>query len=831
MTRQPGLASDTSDDNSHNAGEPTTTVIVTIISKNYLAAARTLMQSVRQLHDDVVLMVGLVDTIDDRFSPADEVFDVVLASDLGIPRWEHFAMKYNITELNTAIKPFLLEYLFEHLHAARLIYFDPDIVVYQRLDELLALLDDYTFILTPHLLAPYEDDRHPGEYDILRAGTYNLGFIAISRQGAWRQMLHWWQTHLYSKCFADTDAGLFTDQRWIDLLPGLFEGVYVLRNPAHNVAYWNFTARSLRVDNDGVYSVDEVPLVFFHFSGYSIERPDIVSKHQNRFTFSDLNDAYNQIFEEYRQLLLDNGALEVAGWPYAYGTFADGVKITAALRRCLREYDLEGYIWPNPFDIQQEYNFRDWARFAMSEDIHISPLGLTLYRMLPYIRRLFPDILSEDGQLQFLGWFAGQHKEGVIDPYFVEPARTYLDEASQHRAMPPSPVSIGPPRALLPPPQPERTLPEKIQYYAIHPGNFWRVVFYKFYRLYAPEPSRRKPNAEVAVEPVTVDIIHDLENPLVPNDVPELDIDPDTLPDETPAASGVNIIGYLQSEMGIGEVAREIAHALDTVQFPINLHSVDEHSPARIEDRSAAVYETGTRYSVNLFCVNADMTFPTRDLVGLTTYTRRYNIGYWFWETARFPEEWLPALDVYDEVWVGSRFVQEAVAKQATVPVVRVPVPLQVTVDETVARSDFGLHDDQFVVLYVFDANSVIERKNPYGVIEAFKRAFLPHEQRRRVRLVMKVNNLAKYPEHNHEIMSLMDEINGVLITDYLDRPVLNALIGLCDVYVSLHRSEGYGLTMKEAMVLGKPVIATAYSGNMDFMHPDNSYLVPYELK
>lgn len=459
------------------------------------------MQSVRLLHEDLTLIVGLVDKVDGYFNPDDEPFRVILAEDLGIPCWDHFAMKYDIMELNTAIKPYLMEYIFEETGADKVIYFDPDVIVYHPLNAIIQLLETYTFILTPHLLTPLNDDKSPSERSIMMAGTYNLGFIAIAKRGDWQRMLQWWQSHLYSEGFSDATNGMFTDQRWIDLVPSLFDKVHILRNPAYNIAYWNFKTRQLHTDSSGRYLVDGEPLVFFHFSGYSVKQPDVVSKHQNRFTFDNLNDTYRRIFHEYHQIMVENGYHKAIEFPYAYGEFEDGVKITAPVRTCLREYDLKGEVWGNPFDIQQPDNFREWARHPIKHNTRLSPIALTVYRMSPYVRKLFQDIMSERGQQLFLRWFINQAEKGLVDPYFVQPTQDYLNRLIHN--------------PLLRLRSRWQLISSKVNYYTKNPDDFVRVFMQRRFGVVS-QPDGKPPLINIEQQRV---------NALVEDDTTILDIE------------------------------------------------------------------------------------------------------------------------------------------------------------------------------------------------------------------------------------------------------------------------------------------------------------------
>jgi glycosyltransferase involved in cell wall biosynthesis len=213
--------------------------------------------------------------------------------------------------------------------------------------------------------------------------------------------------------------------------------------------------------------------------------------------------------------------------------------------------------------------------------------------------------------------------------------------------------------------------------------------------------------------------------------------------------------------------------------------------------------------------------------MGAPFFRGRYNIGYWLWEQPEFPERYHGSFAYVDEVWVASDYCLEALSRVSPVPVVKVPPPLPAEGLRTkgVGRDYFGLEDRQRVFLFMFDAHSIVERKNPSGLIRAFKRAFPDDPD---ARLVLKVMRAPRAL-----LDGLIAEANDprvVIIDRLLEREEVNSLLELCDCYVSLHRSEGFGLTLAEAMALGKPVIATGYSANLDFMNVGNSLLVRYQM-
>lgn len=831
---------------------PGATVICTIVSKNYLASARVLMESIRRLHPELVLVTVLADEIDGYFDPREEPFQTLLASELNIPRWRHFSMKYDIMELNTAVKPYALQHFLEKYGAEKVIYFDPDIMVYQRLDALLALLDDHLCVLTPHITGPLNDTFSPSELDFLRVGTYNLGFFAIARRGDWQALLQWWEDRLYENCTREVSRGLFVDQHWMDLLPSLFASVYILRDPGYNVAYWNISTRDLQVDEDGTYTVNGSPLIFFHFSGFSVNNPEAVSKHQNRFTYKTISEAYRRCYEQYREALVAAGQAETQRLPYAYGWFVDGVPIPDPLRVALRTYDSSGEIWPDPYAIDTASSFRNWAIYpgAVPQYRLLSPHALATYSIRPDLQQAFPEVLTGQ-ERRFAEWFITQETPAdVFQPIYVEPIRRALRGEKQK-------VVSTPPLIPAKKNSVRGRAKQAIAYYRDFPT---RVAPYLPPEVYS-QPSNayagshrmydgiRRAVSVLGVRQRLRKIVglrviftarHFLDgNPTaisstrIPGTLPPFDLpeafgagDPTTLTSRT---YGATVIGYLQAETGVGQIARNLISSLKTAHFPVAGYLLDVHGLYRQQDRSISEFVRRPTHFVNIFNVNADQAVPTYQSLGRSFYEDHYNIGYWFWELSRFPRMWSQSFEPYHEIWTATRFVQEAVQAQTTRPVHCVPVSIEVPFNWQLTRAALGLPADAYLVLYTFDALSVMERKNPWAVLRAFERAFTSAERTRKVRLVLKVSNLDKVPDANR-LRSEVARLNGILIDRYMQRLEVNTLTHLCDAYISLHRSEGYGLTMAEAMYLGKPVIATAYSGNMDFMNDDNSYLIPYKL-
>lgn len=305
----------------------------TIVSRNYLHFARTLGDSFLAAHPDSRFFVLLVDRRDTQWVPPIERFDVVWLEDLCLPDLVELAFKFSILELNTAVKPTFLRWLLERCGISKVVYLDPDIFVYARLEEVeQALEGSADVVLTPHTLRPIDDDGRPSEQDFLLSGVYNLGFIGVAHRPGAIEFLKWWERRCLALGYSDQSVGLFVDQRWIDLAPCLFDKVMILRHAGYNVAYWNLHERSVSLVN-GSWSVNQhLTLRFFHFSGISLDDGSQLSKYQNRFDLTARVDVA-PLFDAYRCAVFSNGALESRMTPYGFATFSNGVWINDLTRR------------------------------------------------------------------------------------------------------------------------------------------------------------------------------------------------------------------------------------------------------------------------------------------------------------------------------------------------------------------------------------------------------------------------------------------------------------------------------------------------------------------
>jgi glycosyltransferase involved in cell wall biosynthesis len=289
---------------------------------------------------------------------------------------------------------------------------------------------------------------------------------------------------------------------------------------------------------------------------------------------------------------------------------------------------------------------------------------------------------------------------------------------------------------------------------------------------------------------------------------------------------GVNVSGTFNSEKGTGEAVRSNIRSLAAAGVPFALNYVPDDSSSNRVESAGHAFQNDNPYAVNLIHLNPDCVLDFIDERGEAWFKSRYNIGYWVWELADFPDKWANIFRFFDEIWVPSDFVLDAISRVSPIPVVKIPHSVRdPEKPEMVDRARFGIEPSSFCFFFMFDFHSFIERKNPFGLIEAFRRAF---GSRKDVQLLLKCSRST--PAELAQLQAHARGANVRLFDQVVNRSGLNAMMVACDCYVSLHRSEGFGLTLAEAMNLGKPVIATGYSGNMEFMTAANSFPVKYGL-
>ena len=328
----------------------------TIVSLNYLPFARTLCESFLRFHPRCKFYVLMVDRLPPGFDISNEKFELVLVEDLKIPNFESVAFKYGILELNTNVKPTFLKKILND-GVDHIIYFDPDILIYSPLDLIYDALGDHAIVLTPHCTSPNEE-RPYGEALLLGDGVFNLGFIGVSKSTEGGRFLDWWEHRCLTLGYVERWAGLFVDQKWINLVPCYFDSVYVLKHPGCNVAYWNLHERILGKVS-GQWVVNETnQLIFFHFSGIAVDGGTRISKHSDQFDLVNRPDLA-ELFGDYRERLLRNGIRDAGEHKYAFGYFDNGVLVNK-LQRAAFAANLEQFAGRNPFDSAGP--FFEWSK-------------------------------------------------------------------------------------------------------------------------------------------------------------------------------------------------------------------------------------------------------------------------------------------------------------------------------------------------------------------------------------------------------------------------------------------------------------------------------------
>jgi glycosyltransferase involved in cell wall biosynthesis len=642
---------------------------------------------------------------------------------------------YDVRELATAVKPWLLRTLLSGSDSV--VYVDPDIEFFGSMD----LVGDYAYqhgiVLTPHTRAAFPcDGCLPDDRMILQAGVYNLGFIGVGQSAA--PFLDWWSERLARDCRVAVDQALFVDQRWIDFVPALFDH-YVLRGPEYNVAYWNLHERDVRVDGDE-YLVDGRPLVFFHYSGYDVEQPELLCRYtgdRSRILLSTRPDLA-RLCIHYRDRVMAAGYRRGGGPPYGLGCLPSGIELDKRMRRVYRDALLEAERSrsappPNPFT--DELAFLAWLAEPQAGTI-VSRYAYAVHAERADLQVVFPDIAGADAG-RYLEWVEKfGRREERIPPAFV------------------GGITLG------------QTAPEVV------------------------DGHRNRFSIEVTARPLP----------------------------------GINVVGYFAAELGVGEAARRLTLAIERAAIP-HCTMVYRRTLSRQQHAFDGVDPNRAPYDMNLVCVNADQLPALRQDVGEAFFADRYTIGLWFWELSTFPPEQFPAFDLVDEIWVASPFVRDSLRRVTVKPVHVVSLPILPPVVQPMSRAQLGM-SDRFTFLFSFDFLSVFDRKNPLAVVEAYVRAFAPDDGA--ALLLKSINGDRDLSSLERLRLRIGDRPDIALRDGYVAAAERDALVAACDCYVSLHRSEGYGLTMAEAMALAKPVIGTSYSGNLAYMTPDTSYLVPY---
>jgi hypothetical protein len=374
----------------------------TVVAKPYLSFARVLADSFHRFHADIPFYVLLADEVDDYFDPAREPFQLVTLSDLEIPHPERFRFHYTQQPLSYASTPYFLAHLLKR-GISSVVFIKQESLVLGDLTSLFESLEREAIVLTPHLLDPLVGaDRIARELNILQSGTFNVGVLGVADTPVAHRFLAWWQDRVNTHCRHAIAEGIHYEQRWLDLVPALFEGVHVLRDPGYNVGHWNLPERMISVHGDTVLAEGQTCKVF-RFSGYSPETPNRVTKYSQRLTTDALGDA-RFVFDRFRAALEGAGYQETRNWPYAYGAFDNDVPVPDIARLLYIELGDRVGNMGDPFQAGPSTSYFRWLTDSVDgPGSGVTRLWQAVYRARPDLMRAFPDVLGADRDA-FLQW-------------------------------------------------------------------------------------------------------------------------------------------------------------------------------------------------------------------------------------------------------------------------------------------------------------------------------------------------------------------------------------------------------------------------------------------
>lgn len=741
----------------------------TLATAATLSQARALAASMRRHEPDWSFEIVLIDSrqteVTDESAPIRRISDQLDGLDL-----QTLLSRHEEDDLRRLLLPHAI-LAYSRRRKGPVLHLPPSAWLISSLDAVREGLAERAVLLAPRVTADLPDDGlQPTPEQLGRVGRTAEMVLGVDGSASADGFLHWLAAR--TEQTVGTLQGVPSrvrpeDRPWLarllELAPARF-ATAVLDDPGCNLSMWNIPAHAISEGAEGPLA-DGQPIRFLDLPGFDPRRPHRLNRIASRVRVSR-SPALRRLSAEYAEELLR------LGWSDLHRSGEIGRELTAGLlydERLLALYARAlalGEDFGDIFSKEGAAGFLDWLEGPAPSGAEHGITRYVFYRVAaerPDVLRAYPNLDGGDGPAYVRWCLAHGLEEMALPARFVPaPGRSLKDPAMAQ--------GVGG---------------------AVDAGS-----------------------AAIATAPVSP------AGPATP---------PGAVASGTPTkAPAVRVTGYLQHSLGLGAAARGYTEALAAAGVPVSTNSVPLHHldlPAELssgyglhsfEDR---LHEG--RHGFELVAVNAD---ELPDLVARLgpDYFEGPRIGIWGWETNAIPARWAGAFSLVDEIWVYSRFMADNIGAAAPVPVLAMPPPVRIPQGE-VEPLRLGVPEG-FTFLFVFDYLSTIQRKNPVGLIEAFKRAFVHREG---PRLLIKTINGPLRPLAEEELLWAADGREDVhLIDRSLSGQELQRLMSGCDCYVSLHRSEGFGLTMAEAMATGKPVIATGYSGNVDFMDRDNSFLV-----
>jgi glycosyltransferase involved in cell wall biosynthesis/peptidoglycan/xylan/chitin deacetylase (PgdA/CDA1 family)/2-polyprenyl-3-methyl-5-hydroxy-6-metoxy-1,4-benzoquinol methylase len=710
--------------------------ICTIVSNNYLAFARVLVESYLEHHPGARAFVCVVERTPATLPGAPVPWTVVPVEELEIPGFRNMAFRYDVIELCTAVKPWLLAHLRDRYGLDRVFFFDPDILVLDRLHGLETALETHDAVLTPHVCEPVDVGWRPGERELLRAGTFNLGFIGLRLNASTAAFLEWWQDRLRRFCIVDIPGGLFVDQLWMNLAPAYLSSLEVTREPIYNVAWWNLAQRRLGV-HDGRFTVGGRPLGFYHFSGLDLRRPGLISKHREDLTLAKRPDV-RPLLDHYRTRLEAAGNEELRASSYGYARFADtDVPIPGPIRRTLHRLDPLGRRWPDPFDTHDADSFLGWLTEPLEFPAGaLNRAALAVWEDRPDVAIAFPRVCDEDLP-RFVDWLTvyGEGARAGFTPALLDGIRAYgrrqkdslaealagfvapYDGDAEYPSLPFASLDFTAPGELLGwlnqvvpgaakrrprltnlammihqvRPDLQRQFPDplgadQLEYatwfsaqagaeYAMHAdlqAAVLRSLPFKLRRAARRQRRDAERGGFVMTDGLAAVAPARGDGDVATAGAPARDAASATAAARRAWPRGVNLAAYFSADSGVAQVGRGAAHALVKSGFPFVRVPLDQHYTETVVARRVHNPE-GAPYPVTLLHANASEASAVVATLPLAAGRTGVRIGYWFWELAHFPLGYASAFALFDEIWAASSFSRAAFEAISPVPVRLVP--------------------------------------------------------------------------------------------------------------------------------------------------------------
>jgi glycosyltransferase involved in cell wall biosynthesis len=771
--------------------------VLTMSTLATLPRARALARSLRRHQPDWPHEIVLLGR-EDRIAPAVEAEDsLCLRSaseelDLDV---ERLIARHDEHDLSVLLLPRLLETCAQRV-SAPVLHLPPTAWVLAGLEPVASALSRHSVLLVPRVSADLPDDGlEPSRTQLLRCGRIAQNIMAVNRSARASEFLSWWAGRV-EEALGSLDGrktGARPEDRpwlarYLELAPARF-WTAVLDDGGCNLSMWNLHEPTLERRPEGLLVDERWPLRFVDLPGFDPHRPHRLSALASRVRVSR-SPVLRELCVRYA------AELQQAGWCDADHhrdigrRLFNGLVFDEPMRSLYARSRALGEDFGDLFSEQGAQAFASWLEGPAPEG---GAHGITRYvfyrvaRERPDVMRAYPILDGADGA-EYIRWCwgFGRHELGIPD-----------------RFMPPSPAG--------------EQLPVSQTAGGLRSGAVFDDAL----------DEEHAPTSSSHTEPAA-NTPRDADGAQDAQDLSDAE--------NGPVAGGeplaVRVTGYLGHSLGLGAAARGYVRALSSVGVSVTTASVPLHHlalPVAMAEEYGRhgfedlIHDGG--HGFEIVAVNADELPDFVERLG-EDYFEGPRIGIWGWETNSIPSRWERAFSLIDEIWVYSRFMAKNIGSVAPVPVLSLPPPVLMPV-EPPERRRLGVPEG-FLFLFVFDYLSTIQRKNPVGLIEAFKSAFRVGEG---PQLLLKTINGPLRPLAEEEVLWAAHGRPDIhLIDRSLSSDEVMRLMAGCDCYVSLHRAEGFGLTIAEAMSLGKPVIATGYSGNVDFMTAENSYLVDHAI-